>query len=107
MNELFANGEVDYLLNPLGMQRGFQDQVAENRFHLTETKADVIFAFFGYNESFAGEAGLPAFKKDLDVFRDFASLLPEGTRAAFEFRHASWHDAAVFDVLRSVVVFGK
>ena len=25
-----ANGEVDYLLNPLGMQRGFQDQVAEN-----------------------------------------------------------------------------
>ena len=43
----------------------------------------------------------PTFKKDLDVFRDFASLLPEGTRAAFEFRHASWHDAAVFDVLRS------
>jgi ABC-type transport system substrate-binding protein len=25
-----ANGEVDLLLNPLGMQRGFQDQVAEN-----------------------------------------------------------------------------
>ena len=26
------------------------------------TKADVIFAFFGYNESFAGEAGLATFK---------------------------------------------
>ncbi|HEX2152362.1 MAG TPA: ABC transporter substrate-binding protein [Acidimicrobiia bacterium] len=25
-----ANGEVDLLLNPLGMQRGFQEQVAEN-----------------------------------------------------------------------------
>src|SRR3954452_21818326 len=38
----------------------------ENRFAGTNTKADVIFAFFGYNESFAGEAGLPAFKTDLD-----------------------------------------
>jgi putative heme-binding domain-containing protein len=40
----------------------------ENRFETTNTKADVIFAFFGYNESFAGEAGLPKFKKDLDDF---------------------------------------
>ncbi len=32
------------------------------------TKADVIFAFFGYNESFAGAAGLDKFKKDLDDF---------------------------------------
>ena len=38
-----------------------------NRFDLTDTKADVIFAFFGYNESFAGEAGLDKFKKDLDA----------------------------------------
>src|SRR5690242_8784601 len=29
--------------------------VRQNRFELTNTKADVIFAFFGYNESFAGE----------------------------------------------------
>ncbi len=32
---------------------------------LTKTKADVIFAFFGYNESFAGQAGLEKFKSDL------------------------------------------
>lgn len=38
-----------------------------NRFELIDTKADVIFAFFGYNESFAGEAGLMKFKKDLDT----------------------------------------
>jgi putative heme-binding domain-containing protein len=35
---------------------------------LTKTKTDVVFAFFGYNESFAGEAGLPAFKEDLANF---------------------------------------
>ncbi len=39
-----------------------------NRFELAGTKADVIFAFFGYNESFAGEAGLPKFKQDLDAW---------------------------------------
>ena len=33
---------------------------------LTQTKADVVFAFFGYNESFAGDAGLAKFKQDLD-----------------------------------------
>ena len=38
----------------------------ENRFAGVETKADVIFAFFGYNESYAGPAGLDAFKKTLD-----------------------------------------
>ena len=30
--------------------------------HLTTQKADVIFAFFGYNESFAGAEGLEKFK---------------------------------------------
>jgi putative heme-binding domain-containing protein len=44
------------------------DHVRKNRFELTETKANVIFAFFGYNESFAGEAGLPKFKADLNAF---------------------------------------
>src|SRR5688572_26236585 len=33
--------------------------------HLTQNKADVVFAFFGYNESFAGEEGLPKFKDEL------------------------------------------
>lgn len=35
---------------------------------LKKTKTDVVFAFFGYNESFAGDAGLDKFKKDLDSF---------------------------------------
>jgi uncharacterized protein YecE (DUF72 family) len=42
----------------------------------------------------------PTFKRDDKVFGDFLDLLPEGTRAAFEFRHASWHDEAVFEALR-------
>ena len=32
---------------------------------LAHCKADVVFAFFGYNESFAGAAGLTKFKADL------------------------------------------
>ena len=43
----------------------------------------------------------PTFKKDLDVLRRFLELLPEDTRSAFEFRHPSWHEAAVFDELRA------
>jgi uncharacterized protein YecE (DUF72 family) len=43
----------------------------------------------------------PNFKKDAAVLKSFLELLPEGTRAAFEFRHASWFDAEVFDALRS------
>ncbi|MBP9903066.1 MAG: azurin, partial [Verrucomicrobia bacterium] len=35
---------------------------------LTKTKADVIFAFFGFNESFKGDARLNQFKQDLDKF---------------------------------------
>jgi putative heme-binding domain-containing protein len=38
--------------------------------HLTHSKADVIFAFFGYNESFAGAEGLPAFRQQLERFID-------------------------------------
>ncbi len=43
----------------------------------------------------------PTFRKNTDVLRSFVELLPDGTRAAFEFRHPSWFDADVFDALRS------
>ena len=38
--------------------------------HLQQQKADVIVAFFGASESFAGEAGLPAFERDLEAYID-------------------------------------
>ena len=43
----------------------------------------------------------PHFKKSADVLRAFVELIPEETRAAFEFRHASWQDDEVFETLRS------
>lgn len=42
----------------------------------------------------------PTFQKDLDVLRAFLAEVPEGLRAAFEFRHPSWFDDAVFEALR-------
>jgi putative heme-binding domain-containing protein len=42
--------------------------VRPNRFEFTNTRADVIFAFYGYNESFADAAGLRKFKEDLHRF---------------------------------------
>jgi uncharacterized protein YecE (DUF72 family) len=42
----------------------------------------------------------PTFRKDANVLRSFLEQLPERTRAAFEFRHASWHDDEIFDALR-------
>ena len=35
---------------------------------LAKNRTDIVFAFFGYNESFAGEEGLPKFKDDLRNF---------------------------------------
>ena len=43
----------------------------------------------------------PNFKKNAVVLRDFVELLPEGTRAAFEFRHESWLDLETYDTLRA------
>lgn len=36
--------------------------------HLTREKIDVIFAAFGYNESFAGEEAIPAFRERLSTY---------------------------------------
>jgi uncharacterized protein YecE (DUF72 family) len=43
----------------------------------------------------------PNFKKDASVLRAFLALLPDGTRAAVEFRHQSWFDGDVFGALKA------
>jgi len=43
----------------------------------------------------------PFLRKDLPRLMDFLALLPRDLRAAFEFRHASWLDDAVYDALRA------
>lgn len=42
----------------------------------------------------------PYLKKDLPRLQDFLALLPPRPRCAFEFRHASWQDDAVYAALR-------
>jgi uncharacterized protein YecE (DUF72 family) len=43
----------------------------------------------------------PTFKKDAGRLRDFLARLPKRWMAAVEFRHASWFDDEVYDLLRS------
>jgi len=43
----------------------------------------------------------PNMKKDLERLQDFLRLLPEGTEAAFEFRHLSWFEEDVYAALRT------
>jgi uncharacterized protein YecE (DUF72 family) len=42
----------------------------------------------------------PNLKVDVDRLREFLALMPANRRAAFEFRHPSWHDEPVFAALR-------
>ena len=43
----------------------------------------------------------PNLKKDLPRLEAFLAVLPEGARAAFEFRHASWFEDDVYAALRA------
>jgi len=43
----------------------------------------------------------PQLRKDLPRLEAFLAQLPEHPRFAFEFRHASWEDDAVYETLRS------
>jgi uncharacterized protein YecE (DUF72 family) len=43
----------------------------------------------------------PFLRKDLPRLRDFLAVLPPAPRVAFEFRHDSWQDEAVYGLLRS------
>ena len=43
----------------------------------------------------------PFLRHDLDRLKSFLELLPEGRRVAMEFRHRSWFDEPVYEVLRS------
>jgi uncharacterized protein YecE (DUF72 family) len=43
----------------------------------------------------------PNLKKDLPRLESFLAVLPQGARAAFEFRHASWFEEDVFAALRA------
>jgi uncharacterized protein YecE (DUF72 family) len=43
----------------------------------------------------------PNLKKDVNRFRGFLGLLPEGRRYVFEFRHESWFDDEIYEAMRA------
>jgi uncharacterized protein YecE (DUF72 family) len=42
----------------------------------------------------------PNMKADAGVLEEFLATVPKGVKAAFEFRHESWFDDAIFDLLK-------
>jgi len=79
--------------------------------HMRRLKAEAAEAtefFFDSLEPLrkAGRLGVvlfqlpPNLKCDLGRLRAFLPLLPEGVRCTFEFRHESWFDDQVYDLLR-------
>jgi len=68
---------------------------------------DILGAFCEIAATLGPKLGLllfqlpPFFRKQVEVLAAFGDSLPPGTRAAFEFRHASWHDDDVYEVLRA------
>jgi len=43
----------------------------------------------------------PNMKADVGVLEEFLQIVPRGVQSAFEFRHDSWFDDEVFDLLKS------
>jgi uncharacterized protein YecE (DUF72 family) len=67
---------------------------------------DLIAQFYDIADALAEHQGPllfqlpPTAKKDLSRLRTFLGSLPPRHRTAFEFRHPSWFEAEVFDLLR-------
>jgi uncharacterized protein YecE (DUF72 family) len=72
---------------------------------LEDCASDVEY-FLKSAESLGGKRGPllfqlpPWMRKDLGKLERFLALLPEGARAAFEFRHVSWFDEETYALLK-------
>ena len=72
-----------------------------------DSAADAVRFLYQTLESLGDKRGpvlfqLPPFmKKDVPRLSEFLALLPEGHRAAFEFRNDTWFDDVVYDMLKS------
>ncbi len=73
---------------------------------LADTGDDIRF-LFEVAESLGGKLGpvlfqLPPYlKKNAALLHEFVAELPEQRKVAFEFRHESWFDDEIYDILRS------
>ena len=64
----FSGDEIGgFTANPNPNKRMRSAAFGSNDEWLSRVKADKVFAFFGYNESFAGPDGVEAFQKELDA----------------------------------------
>jgi peptide/nickel transport system substrate-binding protein len=103
-----SNGEVDLLLNPLGMQRGFQDQVSENEELTAIVNPTNGYRFLAFNHARAPMSD-PVFRDALTALinKEFVTenllqgvafplyvILPEG--------NVAWYDDAVATELAEV-----
>jgi uncharacterized protein YecE (DUF72 family) len=76
----------------------------DNRLRDTESQ---VAEFLRRAEALGSKLGVllfqlpPYLKKDLPRLQEFLGVLPAGKGIAFEFRHASWQDQEVYDLLRS------
>jgi uncharacterized protein YecE (DUF72 family) len=67
---------------------------------------DTVAAFCAVASTLGSRLGVllfqlpPTFRRNVAVLEQFLSCLPPRTRAAFEFRHESWHDDQVYETLR-------
>jgi len=75
--------------------------------HIKRLKEDDALAYFLTTSAALGAQRGPLLfqlppnmKLDLERLRNFLGWLPSDVRAAFEFRHESWHDEDVFTALR-------
>ncbi len=68
--------------------------------------SDSLNYFFGAVQGLEDKLGPilfqlpPFFRKDAGILGSFLEELPDGVRAAFEFRHKSWFDDEIFERLR-------
>jgi len=108
-----------YRLPDRSLLERWRDQVPENfRFavktsrRITHVKRlkdceDEAARFFGAVDALGERLGAvlvqlpPQFRVDVERLERFLDLVPEDVPAAFEFRHASWREPTVIDVLSS------
>jgi len=118
----FSTTEINYsfyrIPSEKTLTKWFTDTPAEFRFamkapqEITHARrlrdcAGVLERFCAVLKALGGKLGpvlfqLPPFQRgDVALLRDFLATLPAELHSAFEFRHASWFNDEVYDVLRS------
>jgi uncharacterized protein YecE (DUF72 family) len=120
LNTVEVNFTFRQLVKETTIQNWIQDSPAHFRFgvkahqvitHIKRLKGteDFVPRFLATIEPLATAGKLgpvlfqlpPNLKVDVALLRDFLAILPKALPAAFEFRHASWFDDTIWELLRS------